>query len=182
MPPEGKNNAAQAAIDPFRPFRGCLSRRLPAQAGLQEAREEDATLAQELLDRMARNHADFTLTFRRLSDAAGGDPEGDTAVRSLFENPAAFDTWASRWRQRLAQESRRPAERQAAMRAANPAFIPRNHRVQAVIVAAEQAADFAPLEELLAVLSAPYDDQPAFAPYANPPRPEEVVQLTFCGT
>ena len=175
--------SAQTAIDAFPAhFEAAYLAGLRRKLGLHEAREEDAALAQELLDRMAENHADFTLTFRRLSDAAGGDPEGDTAVRSLFDDPAAFDTWASRWRQRLAQESRRPAERQAAMRAANPAFIPRNHRVQAVIVAAEQLADFAPLEELLTVLSAPYDDQPAFAPYANPPRPEEVVQQTFCGT
>ena len=74
------------------------------------------------------------------------------------------------------------AERAAAMRAVNPLFIPRNHRVEAVIVAAQEHGDFAPLDELLKVLSAPYDDQPAFAAYADPPRPDEVVLQTFCGT
>ena len=49
------------------------------------------------------------------------------------------------------------------MRAVNPAFIPRNHRVEAVIEAAVNRDDFAPFEELLTVLSKPYDDQPAFA-------------------
>jgi serine/tyrosine/threonine adenylyltransferase len=68
------------------------------------------------------------------------------------------------------------------MRAVNPAFIPRNHRVQAVITAAQEAADFGPLNELLTVLARPYDDQPEFAHYADPPRPDEVVQKTFCGT
>ncbi len=68
------------------------------------------------------------------------------------------------------------------MRAVNPAFIPRNHRVQAVIAAAETNADFAPLDELLAVLGRPFDDQPEHAHYADPPRPDEVVQQTFCGT
>jgi uncharacterized protein YdiU (UPF0061 family) len=68
------------------------------------------------------------------------------------------------------------------MRAVNPAFIPRNHRVQAVIEAAETAADFGPLDELLAVLSRPHDDQPDHAHYADPPLPEEVVRQTFCGT
>ena len=46
---------------------------------------------------MAENGADFTLTFRRLSDAAAG-PEGDAAVGALFAQPAAYDAWAVRWR------------------------------------------------------------------------------------
>ena len=68
------------------------------------------------------------------------------------------------------------------MRAVNPAFIPRNHRVEAVIEAAVNRDDFAPFEELLAVLSKPYEDQPAFAAYAEPPEPHERVLQTFCGT
>ena len=64
----------------------------------------------------------------------------------------------------------------------NPAFIPRNHRIEAVITAAVEREDFAPFEELLAVLSNPYEDQPAFVDYASPPEPHERVQQTFCGT
>jgi uncharacterized protein YdiU (UPF0061 family) len=86
-----------------------------------------------------------------------------------------------RWRQRLADEPQSPAERQAAMRAVNPAFIPRNHRVEAVIAAAVND-DYAPFEELLTVLSKPYEDQPAYVAYADPPLPDERVLRTFCGT
>jgi uncharacterized protein YdiU (UPF0061 family) len=68
------------------------------------------------------------------------------------------------------------------MRAVNPAFIPRNHRVEHVIEAAEQHNDFGPFEELLTVLSRPFEDQPAFAHYAEPPEPHERVHQTFCGT
>jgi uncharacterized protein YdiU (UPF0061 family) len=68
------------------------------------------------------------------------------------------------------------------MRAVNPAFIPRNHRVEAVIQAAVQGDDFGPFEELLQVTSRPYEDQPAFAHYAEPPQPHERVTQTFCGT
>ena len=108
---------------------------------------------QDLLDAMAKNQADFTLTFRRLSDAAAD--ADDDSVRAQFTDPAAFDEWAARWRQRLADEPQSAAERQAAMRAVNPAFIPRNHRVEAVIAAAVNN-DYAPFEELLTVLSKPY--------------------------
>jgi serine/tyrosine/threonine adenylyltransferase len=68
------------------------------------------------------------------------------------------------------------------MRAVNPAFVPRNHRVEAVIKAAMDSDDYAPFEELLTVLSRPYEDQPANVDYAVPPQPHERVCQTFCGT
>jgi uncharacterized protein YdiU (UPF0061 family) len=149
--------------------------------GLFTVRDGDEALVQDLLDAMAKNQADFTLTFRRLSEAAL-DPAGDAKVRALFAEPAAFDEWAARWRQRAGEEPQTPAERQAAMRAVNPAFIPRNHRVEAVIQAAMVNDDYAPFEELLAVLSKPYQDQPEFAAYTEPPQPDQRVLQTFCGT
>jgi uncharacterized protein YdiU (UPF0061 family) len=149
--------------------------------GLFTVRDGDDALAQELLDAMARGQADFTLTFRRLS-AAALDPAADAEVRALFAEPAAYDEWAARWRQRTAEESQAPAERKAAMLSANPAFIPRNHRVEAVIQAAMVRDDYAPFEELLAVLSKPYQDQPQLAAYAEPPQPDQRVLQTFCGT
>jgi uncharacterized protein YdiU (UPF0061 family) len=173
---------ATASLDAFAPafeaaYRGGLRRKL----GLFTEREGDAELAQALLAAMAANLADFTLTFRRLCDAAAGE-EGDAAVRALFSDPSAFDEWAVRWRLRLAEEGGDPAGRRAAMRAANPAFIPRNHRVEAVIRAATDRGDFAPFEELVAVLSRPFDDQPGSERYQEPPAPEERVLRTFCGT
>jgi uncharacterized protein YdiU (UPF0061 family) len=82
----------------------------------------------------------------------------------------------------LAAEPQDATERRDAMRAVNPAFIPRNHRVEAIIRAAVDEDDFAPFEELNAVLSRPFDDQPEFARYAEPPRDDERVLRTFCGT
>ena len=174
---------AQEALDAFparfeEAYRAGMRRKL----GLAEAREDDMALVQDLLERMAKNEADFTLTFRCLSDASGTGPEANGAVRSLFAAPEEFDAWAVKWRQRLAQEGRPDDERRAAMCAANPAFIPRNHNVEAVIRAAEDRADFGPLDTLLVVLSKPFDDQPGFERYMAPPRPQEVVHQTFCGT
>jgi uncharacterized protein YdiU (UPF0061 family) len=135
---------------------------------------------QDLLDAMAKNEADFTLTFRGLGDAALD--AGNDSVRRLFSDPATFDEWAARWRTRIADEPQTAAERQALMRSVNPAFIPRNHRVEAVIQAAMNSDDYAPFEELIAVLAKPYEDQPDFAEYADPPQPEQRVLQTFCGT
>ncbi len=178
-----------AAIAEAQPMLGHFAEKFDAayQAGLRSklglftARDGDAALAQDLLEAMAKNHADFTLTFRRLGDAAL-DPADDAGVRQLFTEPVAYDEWAVRWRQRLGEEPQDAAARRTAMRSVNPAFIPRNHRVEAVIDAAVNRDDFAPFEELMTVLSKPYEDQPAFAGYADPPEPEQRVLQTFCGT
>src|SRR5262249_45058985 len=87
---------------------------LRRKIGVFRVRDGDEALVQDLLDAMASGNADFTLTFRRLGDAAL-DPAGDIRLRALFAEPATFDEWAARWRQRLAQEPQSGGERQAAM-------------------------------------------------------------------
>jgi uncharacterized protein YdiU (UPF0061 family) len=172
--------SAQDAINAYPAlFEAAYHAGLRAKVGFTQAREEDLPLIGELFRHMADGHADFTLTFRRLCDSAQG---GDQAIRALFDNAAALDAWLTKWRDRLALETALPAERAAAMRAVNPLFIARNHRVEAVIVAAQERGDFAPLDELLKVLAAPFDEQPDLADYADPPKPDEVVLQTFCGT
>src|SRR5579871_1866362 len=154
---------------------------LRRKVGLFTLRDGDEALIQDLLDAMAKNQADFTLTFRELGDAASGD-EGAADVRGQFMDPTAFDDWAKRWRERTASEPQSATERQAAMHAVNPLFIPRNHRVEAVIQAAMTNDDYAPFEELLKVLAKPFEDRSEFATYANPPLPDQRVMQTFCGT
>jgi serine/tyrosine/threonine adenylyltransferase len=173
---------AQEAIDAFTSgYETAYAAGLSRKLGLFRPRPDDLSLAQDLLERMARNGADFTLLFRRLCDAAAS-PDGDAGVRSLFTDPSSFDDWAMRWRHRLTEEGGEANERRAAMRAANPAFIPRNHLVEEAISAAVNVGDFQPFESLLTVLSMPYEDQPAFGRYVDPPRSDQVVYQTFCGT
>ena len=161
-------------------FQGRYARALIAgmrrKLGLFTDEDGDGALAQNLLNIMTDGQADFTLTFRRL------DPESDAEVRPLFKTPDAYDAWAARWRARLAREPRDAATRRTAMRAVNPAYIPRNHRVEAALAAAIEREDFAPFEELLKVLARPFEDLPEFAAYAEPPPADERVYRTFCGT
>jgi serine/tyrosine/threonine adenylyltransferase len=152
-----------------------------AKLGLVRNEEGDLELARALLRAMHENAADFTLTFRRLCDAAV-DEKADVNLRALFANPAAYDNWASRWRSRLAAERLDLDARAQAMRAVNPAFIPRNHRVEQALDAAIEYGDFSRFAGLLTVLSRPYEDQAVFADYANPPDTDERVFRTFCGT
>ena len=149
--------------------------------GISSDEDCDLDLIRELLRAMHENAADFTLTFRRLCDAAA-DEKADANVRALFANPAAYDSWVGRWRSRLVAERLEPNARAQAMRTVNPAFIPRNHRVEQALGAAIEYGDFSPFAELLTVLSRPYEDQAIFADYANPPHADERVFRTFCGT
>jgi serine/tyrosine/threonine adenylyltransferase len=174
--------AAQEALAAFGPrFEAAYLGGLRRKIGLSTEREGDTTLAQDLLACMAENGADFTLSFRRLCDAAA-EPEGGAAVRALFTDAGAYDGWAVRWRRRLVEEPGEPEARRAAMRAVNPAAIPRNHLVEAALKAAVERQDFGPFEELLQVVSRPYEDQAGFERYAAPPGPEERIHHTFCGT
>jgi uncharacterized protein YdiU (UPF0061 family) len=166
---------AQGALAAFAPRFGAGWRDgLLRKIGLTAARDGDDELLQDMLVRLAANQVDFTLFFRRLAAAA----EGDDGVRMLFADPSAYDGWAVGWRARLAQEA---PGRAAAMRAVNPAFIPRNHLVEEALAAAVED-DLAPFETLLTVLAHPFEDQPGRDRHALPARPEERVTATFCGT
>ena len=153
-----------------------------AKIGLSgEERDIDQSLIRDLLVILYEQKADYTLAFRRLADAAENG-EADAALGALLEDPAALAPWLAAWRERLAQEATGAADRRAAMRRVNPAFIPRNHKVEEALTEAVDHGDFSLFEALNDVLARPYDDQPAFAAYAEPPKPGEEVTATFCGT
>lgn len=150
---------------------------LRAKLGLREEQEGDEALFAALLETMARTGADFTNTFRALSD------EDVLAGAMPATLPEAFADWLARWRLRAAQEQPAPIqERASGMRAVNPCYIPRNHKVESMIAAAVGQGDYAPFEEMLSVLSRPYEAQPGRDAFAAPPLPEERVRNTFCGT
>lgn len=167
---------ADAAVQQFTTMIHAMPARVEAERqlrfrrklGLATHQEGDTALVDDLLKLMQDHGADFSNTFRGLIDGT---------ARDQFADPAGFDAWHARWQHRLKAED----EPQALMRATNPAVIPRNHRVEQMIAAAVHG-DFAPFERMLDVLQRPFDDHPEAADIKQPPRPDEVVQNTFCGT
>ena len=130
--------------------------------------EEDREIVQGFLKLLMDNGLDYTGSFRRLSH--GEIPSVDD------------DGWAQSYRARLALEPQDATTRQAAMRAVNPVYIPRNHLVEAALAAAMQDDDLAPFEELLAVLAKPFEERPQYATYADPPSEADPNYRTYCGT
>ena len=147
--------------------------------GLINGSERDSDLVNRLFAAMQEASADFTLTFRRLARVVES-PGSESALRELFARSSQIDGWLRDWRERLASDPQGVTERVMSMRRVNPAFIPRNHRVEAALTAAEHG-DFDPFHQLHGILQRPYDDQPDVADYEQPPQPSERVLRTFCG-
>jgi uncharacterized protein YdiU (UPF0061 family) len=167
---------ATEAVSGFAPaFEGYWLAGMRRKLGLFTAEEGDGLLARQFLDALHRAGADFTNSFRRLCTASDED-----SVRA--DGAPELEEWMRAWRARRQRESEPASEQAAMMRLANPAFIPRNHRIEQLITAAVEHTDYAPFEALHAVLARPYDEQPEFAAYATPPQPDERVMQTFCGT
>jgi uncharacterized protein YdiU (UPF0061 family) len=133
--------------------------------GLVSEEEADFNLATGFLTAMESKKVDYTLAFRYLADAALGQEE---PIRALFADATAYDLWSGHWRERLAREAVPPLARAQAMRRVNPAFIPRNHRVEEALSAAVESGDYAPFATLLNILSRPFDDQPEFTDFGRP--------------
>ena len=132
-----------------------------AKLGIETLGDEEIDFVTATLEMMAERELDFTVFFRQLTLAAEGG-----------EAPDCPAEWLERW-QRFSGGERVPL-----MRSNNPVFIPRNHRVEEAIVAAE-AGDFAPFHELAEALRDPFVEN---SKYEEPPTEDEVVCETFCGT
>jgi uncharacterized protein YdiU (UPF0061 family) len=172
---------ATAVLDHFLPeYQARYLERMRRKLGLATDEPGDAELLAALLAAMRAGHADFTLTFHHLADAL--EPQGEAALRALFREGGSPDAWLGDWRARLAREPQPVAQRRASMLRANPAYIPRNHRVEAALTAASDSGDMAPFETLLRLVRNPFDPHPGFEAFRQPPQPDERVLMTFCGT
>jgi serine/tyrosine/threonine adenylyltransferase len=165
---------ATAILEGFAPrFERHWLNGMRAKLGLFTEGPEDQALVADLLTWMHRSAADFTNTFRTLSDAAGAE--------SLANADPRFAAWQSRWQSRCAQQPQSEADAEDLMRRHNPALIPRNHKVEEALEAATVAHDFSVMERLLEVLQRPYDDAASLPDYTKPSQTGGRY-LTFCGT
>ncbi len=178
----GVEIASQALNDFPAIFKADFEKGITKKTGLDPKDPQHTEVAMGLLDCMAANDADMTLTFRGLGSLADHPGPGDEQVRGLFDDPGAFDQWATLWRRCLASLNQDAQARFSDMNAINPAFILRNHLAQNAVDAAVERLDFQPMQRLQKILATPFKDQPEHRDWAGPPAPNERVTATFCGT
>ncbi|MBY0007484.1 MULTISPECIES: protein adenylyltransferase SelO [Priestia] len=145
---------------------------MQAKLGLFNEEKEDEALFQELLTMMKTYKADYTNTFRALTFNKPGKSD-------LFESEE-FAQWQELWQKRLGRQKQSKAESEELMKHNNPAVIPRNHRVEAALDVA-QKGDYSVMEDLLEVLSSPYES-PDQSEYCTPSAPSNQPYQTYCGT
>ncbi|OLN31953.1 protein adenylyltransferase SelO [Desulfosporosinus metallidurans] len=145
-----------------------------AKLGIFNEEIQDESLIEGLLSMMQKYRADYTNTFRALTS---DNPE-DTVLFGITE----FTQWHELWQARLGRQQEPKASSHLLMRNSNPALIPRNHRVEAVLEAAVKEGDYSVMERLLDVLSSPYAYSPEQADYSTLPAPPTHPYRTFCGT
>jgi serine/tyrosine/threonine adenylyltransferase len=178
-------SAVKVATEIITEFPGIFSQYwltgMRAKLGLQSARTEDETLIAQLLEIMHLGDADFTLTFRYLSRCET-QANACEQLFGLFKDTSKITDWLVQWQQRLQHEAGSADQRMIFMLQHNPAFIPRNHRVQQVLDAAIRQGDFKPFQRLCTILKTPCADQLQFAAYMQPAGASERIHQTFCGT
>jgi uncharacterized protein YdiU (UPF0061 family) len=140
-----------------------------AKLGLQTTEDGDAKLLEDLLGLMHRSRADFTIFFRSLSRFDSGVEARNLHLRDQFTEREAFDAWAATYRIRLARESTEDAERRERMDRTNPAYVLRNWMAEEAISRARDQRDYALIEELRVLLSAPFEERPGMERYAAYP-------------
>ncbi len=147
-----------------------------AKLGLFDEQADDKALVDDLLQWMQRTGADYTNTFRMLStpSPAAGAPTPGT--------DATYEAWRQRWQARLGRQPQSAEAAYAHMRAHNPAFIARNHKVEEALAAATDEGDLSVTERLLDVLTAPFDHARDLPDYSTPAPAGGAAYRTFCGT
>jgi len=183
-----QDKAVERAMEILGAFQQCYEhywlQGMRQKLGLAREEAEDFALATDFLKTMEGQGVDYTQAFRRLADVAEGKGAlSDIGLHKLYADDTALKAWLPRWRARLETETVTPEQRAAAMRAVNPVYIPRNHKVEEALDAAVALGNYEPFEQLLNVLQRPFEEKKEHAAYAEPATAQQSAGYrTFCGT
>lgn len=179
--------AIQDAIDHFaKTYERCRQDRFCHKLGFQTAVNDDQLqLIEDFLALLEHDAVDFTIAFRTLSSTLPlpqSPTEPPAVLTELFPTQAAAITrWYKAWIAALQLQNISHEEIKQHMEQTNPAYIPRNHLLAQVIAQAENG-EFDAAVEMHQALQTPYQESSAHQRFAQPPKVEERVLKTFCGT
>jgi len=134
---------------------------------------KDLVLILDLLTWMHKNKADYTNTFCVLMN--------ENVQKNKIYEDENFIIWKKRWEERLKLNNNNPEKFLKLMRSVNPLIIPRNHKVEEALEAANNN-DLSPLIKLIKILEKPYDKQQENIDYQSPASLGNKKYQTFCGT
>jgi uncharacterized protein YdiU (UPF0061 family) len=163
----------------FETYQSIYLKKMALKIGIQHPNSSDLKLIEDLLDIMNQFSLDFTLTFRHLSCIHSNNKE---SLYSSINDLSCLDSWILQWTERLQHHCTDWSTISSRMKAANPAIIPRNHKLEEVINSAVNSNDLNPAIKLITALSSPFEEREEYIDYMLPPEPHQIVHRTFCGT
>jgi len=140
--------------------------------GMISDEDQDKQMMSDLFKLMHKNQADYTNTFRYLMN-------GKFPQEKLLNDPD-FIMWEAEWKKRLSKNQTSEDGYQLMMKY-NPVFIPRNHKVEEALSAADQG-DMSKFLSLCEVVKKPYTEDVSLEEYTKPAPATDRVYKTFCGT
>ena len=146
--------------------------------GLEGDSDKHQSILKDLLKIMIPNQADYTLSFRFLSQTLLGK---DSLFLNQFKEEENIKEWLSNWKVTVKELNLDSEAMVKKMDSINPIYIPRNHNVDKAIKAAYED-NLEPMNELLVVLKNPFKENKKYSHLAIPPKEEEKILQTFCGT
>ena len=174
---EDKNTAIQIVTEVINNFSEIYEKNwfemMRKKLGLLGEESKDEKLIMDLLTWMHKNKADYTNIFCFLMN--------QNLEKSKIYNDQSFLDWKKQWQKRLKINSNSSEESLKLMRSNNPLVIPRNHKVEEALEAANND-DLNPLENLLRILEKPYEDKKKINEYQSPAPLSNKIYKTFCGT
>ncbi|HHU20610.1 MAG TPA: YdiU family protein [Bacilli bacterium] len=147
---------------------------MKAKLGFFAETDIHRSLIDQLLVLMKKFQADYTDTFRALTI-------GDFSKQNWFKS-VEFQAWHKRWKGKLNDQSNSEEDIIALMKHSNPAIIPRNFQVEAVLKKAVNDRDYQPFKQFYQVLKDPYAYSEQQLSYTELPPNSDQPYQTFCGT
>ena len=140
--------------------------------GLSILDEKDKFLILDLLTWMHQHKADYTNTFCYLMN--------EKIQNDKIYTDYHFKIWKKRWQERLKKEKNIQDKSIELMKKNNPIVIPRNHKIEEVLNAAQED-NLKPYLRLLEILKKPYSSREGLKDYQTLSNSNEKYK-TFCGT
>ncbi len=178
---------AQNEIDKYTDlFNDYWIRIMRQKIGLKKSNNDDIKLVKELLIIMQKQKLDFTLTFSSLvfvlidKKLIKRNDNLFQYFKKIYSNE--LRNWTKKWKNRLLLEDKTNDQIVKLMNKTNPVVIPRNHLVEEALNEVIDYKRYDKFFKILKILKSPFDQSQNEKRFLFPPRPEEEIHQTFCGT
>jgi len=178
---EVSKNIASACLKKFpKIFEEFWFNKIRSKFGFHKKKKGDNEIIYNFFEILRSENLDFTNSFRNLSKIIKNDEKKIPYIN--LKDAKKLEKWINNWINRIEYEKQEKKQIANQMDLVNPIYIPRNHLVEDAIDSAVENNDFKKMKMLLRVIKEPFSEKKKYSIFSSPPKPNEIVKNTFCGT